>query len=87
MWSRYIRNHISEGHYPIKRVVVFFYLHRGAELLKKVAKYGIIKKIKKARKVEKKIVVCGIIIVCEELKEYEGTDFGCPADAGLYRKE
>ena len=55
--------------------------------MKKVAKYGIIKKIKKARKVEKKIVVCGIIIVCEELKEYEGTDFGCPADAGLYRKE
>ncbi len=42
MRSRYPRNHISEDHYPIKRVVAFFYLHRGGELLKKVAKYGII---------------------------------------------
>ena len=36
------------------------------------------------RKVEKKVVLCGIIIVCKELKEYERTDFGCPKDAGLY---
>nr|DAJ92228.1 MAG TPA: hypothetical protein [Caudoviricetes sp.] len=31
MRSRYPRNYISEDHYPIKRVVVFFYLHRGAK--------------------------------------------------------
>lgn len=39
---------------------------------------------KMTRKVEKKVVLCGIIIVCKELKEYERTDFGCPKDAGLY---
>ena len=31
MRSRYPRNHINEDHYPIKQVVVFFYLHKVAK--------------------------------------------------------
>ena len=31
MRSRYPRNHISEDHYQIKRVVVFFYLYKVAK--------------------------------------------------------
>lgn len=31
MRSRYSRNHISEDHYPIKRVVVFFFIYTGEQ--------------------------------------------------------
>ena len=31
MRSRYPRNYISEDHYPIKRVVVFFFIYTGEQ--------------------------------------------------------